>query len=112
MSSVKPDGIHPTAGKQVRPKRLPHVILWKKTPIKEEDMFHFVHIYCAVEALLCSCKVVGGTTPGKETQTFKCTEHEHCRNLRVNNTKQRHLRLLLFACALLVFIKVICTDLQ
>lgn len=78
MSSLKPDGVKPTAGKQVRVKRLPHVILWKETPFKEEDMFHFVHFSCAVEALLCSCEVLTGTTPGKETQTFKCTEHEHC----------------------------------
>lgn len=48
MSSLNHDWMKPTAGKQVRVKRLPHVILWKETPFKEED---FVHFNCAVEVL-------------------------------------------------------------
>lgn len=64
-------------------------------------MFNFVHIYCAAEALFfCSCLVVRGTTPGKETQTFKCTARRYCRNLQVKNTRQRHLGLFLFVCKL------------
>lgn len=110
MCSMKPDGYSGRKA-EVRLKQRSHVIVWKETLFKEEDMLHFVLFGSAVEALLCSCKVVTGTTPGKETRIFKCTEHEYCRNLWVKNNKQRHRRVLLCVCAL-VFIKVICSDLQ
>lgn len=86
MMLFKPDGRRPTAGKQVRLQWLPHVILLRYSP-SQEEMFHFVQIYCVAEApppFFCSCPIYKGTTQRKQNSSIIK------KKLQVKNSEQRH----------------------
>ena len=99
-----PDGINSWKAGWSWKQQLPLVILWKagrrRSCAGGGSMFHLVHcVCCAVEAILCSCKVAGGTSPGKGKPNIfqRSTSTAEWKKTKKQNTKQRHLRPLLFA---------------
>lgn len=86
MSSVKPDGIKPTAGEQVRVKQLPHVIPWKETPFKEEYVSLCAHLTVLWKPFFVSGKWLEAPPLARKPKHLNVLNTRTAKTLHVKNT--------------------------